>query len=90
MKVIERSILIQVRKFKTGSKRVKHFLHKTNCLNEIFFVAVFLGYHQYWPGGLMVFVVFNFQELPKAQLAVVLDLNRLRRRGHGLKSHLTD
>ena len=34
--------------------------------------------------------VFNVQEHPKAQLAVVLILKRLRRRGQGLKSHPTD
>ena len=33
---------------------------------------------------------FNVQEHPKAQLAVVLILKRLRRRGRGLKSHPTD
>ena len=33
---------------------------------------------------------FYVQEHPKAQLAVVLILKRLRRRGHGLKSHPTD
>ena len=33
---------------------------------------------------------FYVQELPKAQLAVVLVLKRLRRRVHGLKSHPTD
>ena len=35
-------------------------------------------------------VFFNVQEHPKAQLAVVLILKRLRRRGRGLKSHPTD
>ena len=33
---------------------------------------------------------FYVQEHPKAQPAVVLVLKRLRRRGNGLKSHLTD
>ena len=33
---------------------------------------------------------FYVQELPKAQLAVVLVLKRLRRRVNGLKSHPTD
>ena len=33
---------------------------------------------------------FFVQEHLKAQSAVVLILKRLRRRGHGLKSHLTD
>ena len=32
----------------------------------------------------------GFQEHPKAQPAVVLVLKRLRRRGHGFKSHPTD
>ena len=36
------------------------------------------------------FLWFYVQELPKAQLAVVLVLKRLRRRVHGLKSHPTD
>ena len=47
------------------------------------FVAVFLGYNQYWPGGLMfffcVFLWFYVQEHPKAQ-----------KTGPQLKSHLTD
>ena len=33
---------------------------------------------------------FYVQELPKAQLAVVLVLKRLRTRGNSLKSHPTD
>ena len=33
---------------------------------------------------------FYVQEHPKAQLAVVLILKRLRRRGNGLKCHPTD
>ena len=36
------------------------------------------------------FCGFYVQEHPKAQPAVVLVLKRLRRRGHGLKSHPTD
>ena len=53
------------------------------------FVAVFLGWTStgrviFW------FLWFYVQELPKAQLAVVLVLKRLRRRVHGLKSHPTD
>ena len=52
-----------------------------------------------WPCSLAVPVlaewVYAFygsyvQELPKTQPAVVLVLKRLRRRGNGLKSHLTD
>ena len=39
--------------------------------------------YQYWPGGFMV-LWFYVQELPKAQLAVVLVLKRLRRRGNSL------
>ena len=35
-------------------------------------------------------MLFYVQEHPKAQLAVVLVLKCLRRRGHGLKSHPTD
>ena len=45
--------------------------------------------NQYWPGDFL-FLWFYVQELPKAQLAVVLVLKRLRRRVHGLKSHPTD
>ena len=45
------------------------------------FMAVFLGYNQYWPGEFM-FLWFYVQEHPKAQLAVVLVLKRLRSRGH--------
>ena len=45
--------------------------------------------YQYWPGGFIV-LWFYVQELPKAQLAVVLVLKRLRRRGNSLKSHQTD
>ena len=52
------------------------------------FVAVFLGYNQYWPGGFMV-LWFYVQEHPKAQQSVVLVLKRLRRRGHRLKSLVT-
>ena len=54
-----------------------------------FFVAVFLGCTSTGRVGLC-FVWFYVQELPKAQLAVVLILKRLRRRGNGLKSHPTD
>ena len=57
------------------------------------YVAVFLGYNQYWPGEFM-FLRFYVQEhpkaQPKAQAAVVLVLKRLRRRDHSLKSHPTD
>ena len=52
-------------------------------------MAVFLGYNQCWLVGFMVCAVY-VQEHPKAQPAVVLVLKRLRRRGHGLKSDLTD
>ena len=31
-----------------------HFFRSVLCI----FVAVFLGYNQYWPGGFMVFVYF--------------------------------
>ena len=55
----------------------------------LLFVAVFLGYSQYWPGGFMV-LWLNVQEHPKAQLAVVLILKLLRRRGHSLKPQWTD
>ena len=41
-------------------------------------------------GWVYAFLWFYFQELPKAQPAVVLVLKRLRRRGNGLKSHPTD
>ena len=53
------------------------------------FVAVFLGCTSTGRVGLC-FLWFCVQELPKAQLAVILVLKRLRRRGNGLKSHPTD
>ena len=53
------------------------------------FVAVFLGCTSTGRVGLC-FLWFFVQELPKAQLAVVLVLKRLRRRGNSLKSHPTD
>ena len=57
--------------------------------NYHFFVAVFLGCTSTGRVGLC-FLWFCVQELPKAQLAVILVLKRLRRRGNGLKSHPTD
>ena len=53
------------------------------------FVDVFLGCTSTCRVGLC-FLWFCVQELPKAQLAVILVLKRLRRRGNGLKSHPTD
>ena len=58
-------------------------------LSIFLFVAVFLGYNQYWSGGLMVLWLY-VQEHQKAQPTVDLILKRLRRRGHGIKSHPTD
>ena len=52
-------------------------------------MAVFLGCTSTGRVGLC-FLWFCVQELPKAQLAVILVLKRLRRRGNGLKSHPTD
>ena len=49
----------------------------------------FCGRFPYWQGGFMV-CGFYVQEHPKAQPAVVLVLNCLRRQGHGLKSPQTD
>ena len=40
------------------------------CLNKLF-VAVLLGYNQYWPGGFMVFVVIC-PGAPEGSPAVVL------------------
>ena len=54
-----------------------------------FFVAVFLSYNQYWPGGFMV-LWFLCPGAPDGSPAVVLVLKRLRRRGHDLKSHPID
>ena len=55
------------------------------------FVAVFLGCTSTGRVGLCFLWFFLwFQELPKAQSAVVLVLKRLRRRGNGFKSHPTD
>ena len=45
--------------------------------------------YQYLPGWFMV-LWFYVQEHPEAQPAVVLVLNRLRRRDNSLKSHPTD
>ena len=53
----------------------------------ICFVAVFLGCTSTGRMG-FCFLWFFVQELPKAQPAVVLVLQRLRRRGNGLKSQL--
>ena len=52
-------------------------------------MAVFLGCTSTGRVDLC-FLWFYVQELPKAQLVVVLVLNRLRRRGNGFKSHPTD
>ena len=49
----------------------------------------FCGRFPYWPGGFIV-CGFYVQEHPKAQPAVVLVLNCLRRQGHGLKSPQAD
>ena len=52
-------------------------------------MAVFLGCTS--TGRLdLCFLWFYVQELPKAQLVVVLVLKRLRRRGNGLKSVSSD
>ena len=53
------------------------------------FVAVFLGCTSTGRVG-FCFLLFYVQEHQKAQLAVVLVLKRLRKRGNGLKSHPTD
>ena len=43
------------------------------------------------PGGPKIFSSWNyFNGLAKAQPAVVLILKRVRKRGYGFKSHLTD
>ena len=55
----------------------------------ILFVALFLGYNQYWPDGLMVFVILC-PGAPEGSPAVVLVLKCLRRLGHSLKSRPTD
>ena len=61
----------------------------TILLQCLLFVAVFVGYNQYWLGEFMV-LWFYVQEHPKVQPAVVLILKHLGRRGPRLKSHLTD
>ena len=77
-------------RLKVSSERLGEAGNRT-CDHKDFFVAVLLGYNQYWRGGFMVFVLFFYvQEHPKAQPAEVLVLKRLRRRGHGLKPHPTD
>ena len=67
-------------------------LHRIGAFNNplfFIFVAVFLGCTSTGRVDLC-FLWFYVQELPKAQLVVVLVLKRLRRRGSGLKSHPTD
>ena len=59
--------------------------HRSKCV----FVAMFLGCTSTGRVGLCFLWVY-VQELPKAQLAVVLVLKCLRRRGNSLKSHPTD
>ena len=49
----------------------------------LLFVAVFIGYNQYWPGEFMLFVVY-VNPHPKAQTAVVLVMKGLRRRAKAL------
>ena len=72
-------------------RRGKWLEVSSNRLGElgIIFVAVFLGCTSTGQVDLC-FLWFYVQELPKAQLVVVLVLKRLRRRGNGLKSHPTD
>ena len=64
--------------------------HLIIFLGMFIFVAVFLGCTSTGRVDLCFFLWFYVQELPKAQLVVVLVLKRLRRRGNGLKSHPTD
>ena len=52
-------------------------------------MAVFLGCTSTGRVGFMV-LWFYVQEHPQAQPAVILDLKRHKRRGHGSKSHPTD
>ena len=66
-----------------------HYTTGASLCDVSIFVAVFLGCTSTGRVGLC-FLWFYVQELPKAQLAVVLVLKRLRRRGNGLKSHPTD
>ena len=63
--------------------------HKRYSEFFFIFVAVFLGCTSTARVGLC-FLWFCVRELPKAELAVILVLKRLRRRGNGLKSHPTD
>ena len=64
--------------FLAGSENVPVAEWGSSCF--VFFVAVFLGYSQYWPGGFMV-LWFLSQGTPEGSTG------SLRRRGHGLKSH---
>ena len=64
---------------------VRKIIHSLKLL----FVAVFLGCTSTGRVGLW-FLLFYVQEHPKAQLAVVLVLKHLRRRGNGLKSNPKD
>ena len=63
----------------------KVWLSRKPLLSDILFVAVFLGYNQYWLGGFVVLC----PGAPEGSQAVVLILKCFRRRGHSLKSHPT-
>ena len=53
---------------------------------KLLFVAVFVGFNQYWPGGFMVLC----PGAPDGWTGRGSDLKNLRRWGHSLKSHPTD
>ena len=76
------SLLPFVQSYHNGLKTLLTTRIALKCL----FVAVFLGYNQYWPGGFIIFVVLC-PGAPEGSPAVVLVLKRLRRLGHSLKSH---
>ena len=70
-------------------RQIMFLKSEKTIFKKFIFVAVFLGCTSTGRVDLC-FLWFYVQELPKAQLVVVLVLKRLRRRGNGLKSHPTD
>ena len=55
----------------------------------LLFVAMFLGYNQFWPGGFMLFVVLCPVE-PEGSTGSGSGFKASQKTGHALKSHLTD
>ena len=60
-----------------------------HTLFYFFFVAVFLGYNQYWPGDFLV-LYFLCPGTPKGSTGSDSGFKASQKTGQGLKSHLTD